>query len=234
MTLLHAQTTVEPVAFRYEEVQTTSGETKVRRVRYTLSEKKEMDQQRIDEILQNIGEYLPAGQENYVDPQAVAEWQNYWEQLKLWDDYVSERLLAGRTLEMSVYDVDFNNPEAIPDHIQAVYDSHRVQAQEVVEEYYTNFVSLLGRIEERVWQREVYRGWVERNKVKLQEFAGEWLRRHTGEEIEIEGKVYLVSPKPLKQVPEGKVNIVTTNLTPYDIINNDGSLKTAPGSGSME
>ncbi len=229
--LVIAQETVEPYAYRYEEIETDDGSV-VRRVRYTLSEKKTKDEERMGEILADITEYLPQGQQQNYDPRAVAEWQYYWEQLKLWEKYIHQEMLGGVSLDKTVKDMNFADPATIEAQVQDLYDSHSTQAQNVAKRYYNNFISLLGRIEDRIWQRDTYRTWVENNKLKLQEFAYEWLKRATGEEIEIEGKVYLVSPKPLKQVPPGKYNIVTTNLTPYDLLNEDGTLKAAPAAES--
>ena len=224
-TLIAAQGAGEPFAYLYEEYSTTNGETRVRRARYTASEKMQKDQERINEIMQNIGEYVPQSQQQYVDPRAVAEWQYYWEQLKLWETYVKKQVLNDEPLDKSVQDLDFNLPTTLDEQMQQISQSYEQQARQASIDMFTKYINLLGRIEERIWQREVYRAWIERNKMKLNEFAYEWLRRMTGEELEIEGRVYLVSPKPLKNIPAGKVNIVTTNLTPYDLLNEDGSLK---------
>lgn len=224
----YAQTTLEPYAYRYEEIETANGKKIVLRVRYTLSEKKQKDEERIAEIMSEIGQYLPRGTQQNIDPRALAEWQYWWEQTKLWEKYIQQRILKGEPLDVSVENIVFTDPNTLDQQLEQIYNSHVEQANRLVRKYYNEVISLLGRIEDRIWQRESYRSWVERNKAKLQEFANEWLRREAGEEIEIEGKVYLVSPKPLKQVPPGKLNIVTTHLTPYDILNEDGTLKAPP------
>jgi len=224
----HTQTTLEPYVFRYEEVEDANGNKTVERVRYTLSEKKQKDEERISEIMSEIGQYIPPGTQQNIDPRALAEWQYWWEQTKLWEEYIKQRILKDEPLDVSVKDIVFTDPNTLDQQLEQIYKSHVEQVNRMVRKYYNNVISLLGRIEDRIWQRESYRNWVERNKVKLHEFAKEWLRREAGEEIEIEGRVYLVSPKPLKQVPPGKLNIVTTHLTPYDILNEDGTLKTSP------
>jgi len=44
----------------------------------------------------------------------------------------------------------------------------------------------------------------------------------------------LLSREPLKRVPPGQVNITSTNLSPYDIINRDGTMKTAASERARE
>ncbi len=231
---VHGQDTGEPYAFRYEEIELDGGDTVVRRVRHTATEKQQKDEERIAEILAEIDQYMPPGGGDYVDPRAVAEWQYYWEQLKLWDRFVKQKILEGKDLNKKVRDLNFADPTKIDMQLQEVYVSHVKQAEDLAYDYYNRVIKLLGRIEDRIWQREVYLSWVQENKEKLQEFANEWLRRVTGAEIEIEGKVYLVSQEPLKAVPQDKVNIVTDNLTPYDILNDDGTLKKQPTGQTVE
>ena len=234
VTKTSAQENVEPYGFIYEEVLGATGETIVVRSRYTLTELKQKEEEKIAELMADTSLYTPSGQQQYSDPRAVAEWQFYWEQMKLWERYIQKRLFRGQALQATVKDMNFVDPGSIDAQLQDLYNSHVEQAKSVVYKYYNNYISLLSRIEDRIWEREVYRSWVERNTQKLHEFASEWLRRFTGEEIEVEGKVFLVSPQPLKNVPPGKVNIVTTNLTPYDLLNEDGTIKESPVSAKQE
>lgn len=220
-----AQESIEPFGYIYEEAASATGDTIVIRSRYPLTELKQKEEEKIAEIMAEVGQYTPPGQQQYSDPRAVAEWQFYWEQLKLWERYIQKRLFRGQNLKASVKDMNFVDPSTIDSQLQDLYNVHVEQSQKVMYTYYNRYLSLLSRIEDRIWGREVYRSWVERNTQKLHEFASEWLRRFTGEEIEVEGKVFLVSPQPLKNVPPGKVNIVTTNLTPYDLLNEDGTIK---------
>ncbi|MCX7767062.1 MAG: hypothetical protein N2246_10205 [Candidatus Sumerlaeia bacterium] len=225
--MIIAQTAVEPYAYLYEE-QEVNGQKIVVLNRYTLSEKKQKDEERIGQIISEIGKYIPQGQQQNVDPRAVAEWQYYWEQLKLWEKYVQQQVLGGQALSKSVQDLQFADPDSLDNQLQEIYTAYQEQARALIEKYSTEITALLSRIEDRIWQRESYRDWVSRNREKLQEFANEWLRRYTGEEIEMEGKVYLISPQPLKHIPPDRINIVTSNLTPYDLLNEDGTLKNVP------
>ena len=72
------------------------------------------------------------------------------------------------------------------------------------------------------WQFE---RWLEDQKSLVVEFTQDWARKLQGQELSIEGTVYLLSEIPMDRVPKNTVNLVTDTLTPYDILNADGTLK---------
>ena len=59
----------------------------------------------------------------------------------------------------------------------------------------------------------------------VEEFADDWLKRAKGEKISIEGTMYLISPVSLEEPPPGSVVLVTERVTPYDLLEKDGTLK---------
>ena len=85
-------------------------------------------------------------------------------------------------------------------------------------------------MEYRENRREDFKGWLLDQKAAVQNCTSDWIRRREGRELTIDGTIYLVSDKPLDAVPIDAVNVVTNvvqdelKVTPYDILNDDGSL----------
>lgn len=77
-------------------------------------------------------------------------------------------------------------------------------------------------------QREEYADWRKAQKAQVLEFVEEWTRRYDGRVITIAGVRYeLYSPANVPTQTYRGANVVVTDfdITPYDILNEDGSLR---------
>ena len=244
--LATAQTTLDIQAFRYEE-KVIEGTDSVERVQYPLAEKQRLDQEAIQKILEEPqqgpgqgqgadqmspyvgGEQGQAGPAMQVqqgqDPQAVAAWTYFWQQTKLWQLYIVERIfyrnLAAKAEDM----INFEDPGGLQTQLTGLLLALYQQAGEIDEEKHEETLAYQQRLVNRANLREAYNAWLEEQKGLVLEFAGQWLKKMRGEEVTIDGNLYLISSEPLRRVPRNAVNIVTNKLTPYDIVNEDGTLK---------
>ena len=244
MPLATAQTTLDIQAFRYEE-KVIEGSDSVERVQYPLAEKERLDQEAVQKILeapqQEPGQgsgpmplYMmeeqaqaqPAMQvQQGQDPQAVAAWTYFWEQLKLWQLYIEERIFY-RNLAVKAGDmINFEDPGGLPTQLTGLLLAFYQQAGEIDEDKHEEILAYQQRLVNRANLREAYNDWLEGQKELVLEFSGQWLKKMRGEEVTIDGNLYLISSEPLRRVPRNAVNIVTNKLTPYDIVNEDGTLK---------
>jgi hypothetical protein len=242
-----AQTVLDIQGFRYEE-KAIEGVDSVDRVQYPLAEKERLDQEAIAEILTELqegggtpggpgqmpiymmGEEQMGGQpvqqvQEGQDPQAVAAWTFFWRQLGLWQQYIEAHIFY-RNLATKANDVlNFEDPGGLLVQLEALLLALREQAGEIDEETHEGHLAYQQRLVNRANLREAYSVWLNGEKELVLEFARQWLRKMRGEEVTIDGNFYLISSEPLPRVPRDAVNIVTNKLTPYDIVNDDGTLK---------
>jgi hypothetical protein len=85
----------------------------------------------------------------------------------------------------------------------------------------------VANLDARKERRFRYREWLNDQTTEIHRMAEDYRRRLAGNELVIDGVQYLVSQKPLGTVPLGSRNIVTERLTPYDLLDTDGTLKKA-------
>jgi len=85
----------------------------------------------------------------------------------------------------------------------------------------------VAHLDTRKERRFRYREWLNDQTTEIRKMAEDYRRRLAGEEFVIDGVQYLISQKPLTTVPLGSRNIVTERLTPYDLLDSDGTLKKA-------
>jgi hypothetical protein len=124
---------------------------------------------------------------------------------------------------------------------QAVFDPAIMDNQSVAlyQEYLTNLriyekqqaafmKGLEIQLEQRVQQRASYNEWRESQMTKVLEFVEEWERQYEGKVTTIAGVRYeLYRPDNVPQYAPRGANVVVTDyeLTPYDILNEDGTLR---------
>lgn len=112
--------------------------------------------------------------------------------------------------------------------ILAHQQAHLKQVNKDEEERYQKLMALLDKIEafeEAKQERKALLAMRHRDITDLQEIIS---NRMNATELNIDGKTYLFSQQPLSKIPEGAINITTPNLTPYDILNPDGTVKKTP------
>jgi len=182
----------------------------------------------------------------------MAEWSLFYDQLDLWNRYVEESVLREKLAdnEKSEY-----NPATVETNLTSVYDSlqnHAKLKAEKLLKLYTNpnavrpdEAGLVDRIEKGRQTRQAYQGWLKDREKAMLAFADLWRHQYDGSEIWVNGTQYLV--RNLRDVPKDPdddfaktvvpVDAVQLNVakektvTPFDIIREDGTLKTVDNQG---
>ncbi len=102
------------------------------------------------------------------------------------------------------------------------------QVTEQNQEHCEILTAILDEVEQSGLHREHRAAYVasrQRDITNLREII---LNQQGAIEMEIGGTLYLFSDQPLSRTPDGAVNITTPNLTPFDILRDDGTLHTGP------
>jgi hypothetical protein len=177
----------------------------------------------------------------------MAEWSLFYDQLDLWNKYVEESVLREKLAdsEKSEY-----NPATVETDLTSVYDSlqnHAKLKAEKLLRLYTNpnavrpdDAGLMDRVEKDRQARNAYEGWLKDREKAMLAFADLWRHQYDGSEIWVNGTQYLV--RNLRDVPRDPdddlaktvvperavlLNVAKEKtVTPFDLIRNDGSLKT--------
>ena len=154
-----------------------------------------------------------------------AAWQFWYNQMILWEEYIQEEVFLKRDYESSLDQIDFTNKQTLNASLANLANEMNEEAKQVSAKEHNENIQFLHRLKLRELKRVDYRQWLENQKELVIDFTHNWARREAGQEIEIEGTVYLVSEEPLEIIPRNTVNVVTEKLTPYDILNADGTLR---------
>ncbi|MCX8037061.1 MAG: hypothetical protein N3D11_08470 [Candidatus Sumerlaeia bacterium] len=116
-------------------------------------------------------------------------------------------------------------PSAMKSALEHVYHSMTDMAHQVAQEDSEKSRQYLVRLSEREDRRERYAEWLKDQAREIEKVAEDFRKRLAGDQFEIDGVRFLVSEKPLSYIPKGAKNIVTERLTPYDLLESDGTLK---------
>jgi len=182
----------------------------------------------------------------------MAEWSLFYDQLDLWNKYVEESVLREKLAdsEKSEY-----NPATVETNLTKVYDSlqnHAKLKAEKLLRLYSNpnavrpdDAGLVERVEKDRQARNAYEGWLKDREKAMLAFADLWRHQYDGSEIWVNGTQYLV--RNLREVPKDPdddlaktvvpdetvlLNVAKEKtVTPFDIIREDGSLKTVDNQG---
>lgn len=187
------------------------------------------------------------GQQPGQDPRAGAEWDFYFEQLELYNRYVHEQVLQGETdLPSPTYSAqDYLNER---NNLKAAFDKAAIAA---VNRQHNENLDFYDRLKTREDRRRRYYEWLASQQRVLDEWASIWARKAGGQrwagdqpvrmddwyygvnfasnapkEVQIDGRKYLLSDEPQRKVPADELNVISSNLTPYDIVDDTGLLKT--------
>jgi hypothetical protein len=204
------------------------------------------------EISRFITKYQVPGQQQQQqgqDPRAGAEFDFYFEQFELYNRYVKERLLPEVTdLPTPTYDAANYLQER--QDLQAEYNK---AALELVNDQSEENQDFYDRLQQREDRRRAYYEWIVDQQRELDEWAQVWARRVNGlrwntapeqqpvrrddwyygvnfasadpKIVHIEGQEYVVSQDPQRKVSPTQLNVISSNLTPYDIIDRNGQMK---------
>ncbi|MGI8908393.1 MAG: hypothetical protein ACR2IE_18115 [Candidatus Sumerlaeaceae bacterium] len=221
------------------------------REKVAFDQAEQLKQQEIDRLYatyQQPGQpaQVAPQQPGQADPKAGAAWDFYYEQLEMYDKYVKEKLLAGaEDLPELTYDASTAAQEWLD--LATAFNQAAIQ---VVNEQYNENRAFYDRLQEREDRRRNFYEWLSANQRAVDEWTGLWARKINGTRwadgesvrrddwyygldfnsaeavaIRIDQQDYLVSREPQSNVPREQLNVLSSNLTPYDIIDATGTLK---------
>lgn len=193
-----------------------------------------------------MGGMMPGGMDNAGATEAAAEWDFYYQQLEMYDRFVRERLIPGADdLPELQYDAS-NALQERQDLFESFQEAAIVQASDDANAN-ADFYERLARREDRrstylewlrlrqqavqdwseVWAREVYgTRWADGEVVRLDDwYYGVDFNSANPVTIEIDDREYVISRGPVDRLKHKQLNVISTNLTPYDIIDANGELK---------
>lgn len=192
------------------------------REQITTEIKEQLDNTRVDGLTQQLTENPPS----YVDPgdydpERWAQWIYFYQQLTLWERYIELVLLNEPLNQSTSYDIRLMNS----DELEELLKSHREQAKAKDERTSLRVQKILSNLEERERDRELFRNWLQARERDIDEFAQNFYNRQQGTLLILEGQEFLVTEKPYPSLPSDVINVVTEELTPFDLLTEDGMIK---------
>jgi len=154
-----------------------------------------------------------------------ATWQYWYNQMILWEEFVEKDIFLKKAITSSIGKLNFSSKDALNSSVALVANSINDDAQKINTTTRRKNLDFLGRLELRENRRKDYKQWLDDQKQLVVDFTRTWARKENQQEITIEGTVYLLSEQPLENVPRNTINVVAQKLTPYDLLNADGTLK---------
>ncbi len=182
---------------------------------------------------------------------AFAEWDFYCQQLQLYAEYVKEVVLPEKKDDLDDPDFSMNSLEDAVQKRTDLKTSYEKKAQEFANEQRDENIAFYERIQQREDRRKRYYEWLTSQKKELDEWARIWARKanstrwvtasgevrrddwyygvnfNPGEPVQttIDGQKFVFSSEPAPGVAADELNVLSTNLTPYDILDANGVLK---------
>jgi len=189
------------------------------------------------------------GQQGAPDPKAGAAWDFYYEQLEMYDQYVREKLLLGGAdvpaLEFKAKTTD----EALQEQSE-LQEQFQNTAVAVVNDQMNENEEFYTRLQEREDRRRDFYDWLAEQQREIEDWTSVWARKINGSRwadgepvrrddwyygvdfnsaepvaIRIDQQDYLLSRAPQDHLAPGQLNVLSSNLTPYDIIDATGTMK---------
>lgn len=154
-----------------------------------------------------------------------AAWQYWFNQMTSWEEFISKGIFLKKDYATSMEKLDFSGLEALKNSANTLANEANAEAYKVIRSNHLRNLGFLNRIDRRENRRSDYKQWLEDQKELVIDFTHQWARKENQQEINIDGVIYLLSEQPLENVPRNAVNLVTPKLTPYDLLNADGTLK---------
>ncbi len=196
----------------------------------------------------------PAGQQQQQQQDATrafAEWDYYFEQLQLYSQYVKEVVLPEKKEDLEAPNYDVSTQEQAVQSRTDLKTGYEKKAQELTNEQRDENVAFYEKIQQREDRRKRYYEWIASQQRELDEWAKVWARRanttqwvtasgevrrddwyygknfNPGSTVAttIDGQTFIFSSEPASGVGSNELNVLSTNLTPYDILDQHGVLK---------
>ncbi len=155
----------------------------------------------------------------------TAIWQYWYNQISLWEQYIRKEVFLEPVVNTKLKgSLDFTSREALNEALAKFANGISDEAKEISRKENQRNIEMLLRLEQRDNRRKDYRQWLTDQRDDVIRFAENWQKKDQGRERVIDGTLYLLSEEPMEHVPMEAVNLVTKDLTPYDILNPDGTI----------
>ena len=181
---------------------------------------------------------------------AAAEFDFYYQQLELYDRYLREEVLTGLDDDEMPDEPTYEASNYLQEGVTLQDAFNKAALTQVTKQQEEN-LEFMERLRQREDRRDAFANWVQEKREELDEWTHTWSNNVNGTRwiggdnvvrlndwyyginfnspqpinFSIEGKKFLVSRTPQRDVPEDTLNILTTNLTPFDIISKEGYVK---------
>lgn len=187
------------------------------------------------------------GQQQGVDPRGAAEWDFYFEQLQLYSEYIKTRVLRTESSDFPEPTYDAETAIQNADDLERFYNE---EALRTVNNQWNESLEFYDRISDRADRRREFLTWVTEQERNAADWTDVWARRINGANwtdqqpvgrddwyygthfnaagpvlTEIAGQQFLFSREPQHHVDPSTLNVLSTNLTPYDVVDYYGNVK---------
>jgi len=172
--------------------------------------------------------------------QRMAEWNFFYDQLALWNRFVEQSVLREK---LSKEEQPSFDPATEKADLKIMYEALQNHAKELAGRQEAVYASMESNIEKDRDGQMRYEEWLEGRKQAMLRFAENWAHQYDGSQVQLGGTLFFVrniADRPanaeddtlrdylpanavLVEVPKEKL------VTPYDLINPDGTLKQPAG-----
>ena len=224
------------------------------RIKVSPQEAEKIREKEINNLMRNFPgqpqQQAQGGQQQDAS-RAFAEWDYFFEQLDLYSQYVKEVILPEKKEDLRDPSYDLSSQEAVAQERNSLKSEYEKAAQELTNEQRDENIQFYEKLQQREDRRKRYYEWIASQQKQIDEWARVWARSvhgnqwvtasgeirrddwyygtnfNPGEPVrkEIDGQAFVFSSEPVGNVAENELNVITTNLTPYDIIDSYGVLK---------
>ncbi|MEO8377304.1 MAG: hypothetical protein ABI579_06510 [Candidatus Sumerlaeota bacterium] len=120
------------------------------------------------------------------------------------------------------------DPKQMDDQAKTIYNNFLTELRSEEKKQTAFLKKLAGDIDQRARDRQAYGEWRDNQKRIVLDYVNDWNRRYEGKVVTVAGVRYeLYKPGTVPTNTTRYANIVVTDyeLTPYDLLNDDGSLR---------
>ena len=118
--------------------------------------------------------------------------------------------------------------------IQAVHEAFREFIQGAAEERHAVLTAILDELDEAGRERERRRAAASTLQREIIALGDRELESQAAERLVIDDTLWVFSDQPLSDLHEGAVNVPTPHLTPYDIFDEEGNLRSESPGGDVQ
>ncbi len=181
---------------------------------------------------------------------AAAEFDFYYQQLELYDRYLREQVLSDLVGSEMPDEPTYEASNYLQEGVTLQDAFNKAGLTQVTKQQEEN-LQFKERLDQRRDRRDAFANWVQEKRLELDEWTHTWANNVNGSrwiggdsvvrlndwyyginfnspqpiKFSVEGQKFLVSRTPQRDVPEDTLNVISTNLTPFDIISKDGYVK---------